>query len=59
MDTTVAPDRAAIRGAIEAMAPEFATLVVSGTRARPPATLSIDAPVQTTRATGWAPASAR
>ena len=27
MDTTVTPDRAAIRGAIEAMAPEFATLV--------------------------------
>jgi hypothetical protein len=27
MDTTVAPDRAAIRGAIEAMAPEFRTLV--------------------------------
>jgi hypothetical protein len=27
MDTTVTPDRAAIRGTIEAMAPEFATLV--------------------------------
>ena len=27
MDTTVTPDRAVIRGAIEAMAPEFATLL--------------------------------
>jgi hypothetical protein len=27
MDTTVTPDRAAIRGSIEAMAPEFATLL--------------------------------
>lgn len=27
MDTTITPDRAVIRGAIEAMAPEFATLV--------------------------------
>ena len=27
MDTTMTPDRAAIRSSIEAMAPEFATLV--------------------------------